>query len=224
MDHKKALDKIKKCLRLAASGEPHEAATAMRQARALMDKYRIEEGDVLASEVAEACARSGSKSRPVNWEAGLASVVGKAYACRYLFVQGSGQYRFIGEMAEVASYTLTLLLRQVRQARRDYIANHLTRCKAATKTKRADTFCSAWVWGVRTSVMTFAGTDEPSAAVEAFMSKNYPELQSFTPVDRNGGKKGASARDHKDAAHGIEAADGVRLNHGVNGQAPLALH
>ena len=224
MDHKKALEKIKKCLRLAASGEPHEAAAAMRQARALMDKYRIEEDDALASEVAEASARSGSKSRPVYWESSLAGVVGKAYACRYVFVQGAGQYRFIGEMAEVASYTMTLLLRQVRQARRDYIANHLTRCKAATKTKRADTFCGAWVWAVRTSVMKFAGTEEPSAAVEAFMGKNYPELQTFTPVDRNAGKKRTSERDYKDASHGFEAADGVRLNHGVGGQAPLALH
>ena len=49
----------------------------MRQARALMDKYRIEEGDVLASEVAEASARSGSKSRPVYWESSLSGVVGK---------------------------------------------------------------------------------------------------------------------------------------------------
>lgn len=223
MDHNKALDKIKKCLRLAASGEPHEAAAAMRQARALMDKYRIEEGDVLASEVFEASARSGAKNRPVDWETGLAGIVGKAYACHFLFVRGAGQYRFIGEMAEVASYTLTLLLRQVRQGRRDYIANHLTRCKAATKTKRADVFCSAWVWQVRGSVMAFAGTDEPSAAVEAFMSKNYPELATFKPLDRNAGKKRPSERDYKDAARGLEAAEGVRLNHGVGGQAPLAL-
>jgi hypothetical protein len=38
MDHSKALEKIKKLLRLAASDNPHEAAAAMRQARALMEK------------------------------------------------------------------------------------------------------------------------------------------------------------------------------------------
>lgn len=224
MDHKKALEKIKKCLRLANSSNPNEAAAAMRQARALMEKYRIEEGDVLASEVAEANARSGSKNRPVDWESGLAGLVSKAYACHYLFVRGAGQYRFIGEMAEVAGYTMTILLRQVRQARRDYIAKHLTRCKAATKTKRADVFCSAWVWQVRGSVMAFAGNDEPSAAVEAFMSKNYPELATFNPLARNAGKKRLSERDCQDAGRGLAAADGVRLNHGVGGQAPLALN
>jgi len=53
MDHSKALDKIKKLLRLAASDNPHEAAAAMRQARALMEKYRLEESDIQLSEVFE---------------------------------------------------------------------------------------------------------------------------------------------------------------------------
>jgi hypothetical protein len=221
MDHDKALDKIKKCLRLAASGEPHEAAAAMRQARALMDKYRIEEGDVLASEVFEASARSGAKNRPVAWEIKLAAIVSRAYACSFLFMAGLGEYRFIGEMAEVASYTMTLLLRQVRQARRDYISANLTRCKAATKTKRADVFCDAWAYAVHKKVQAFAGS-EPSAAVAAYIAKNHPELETGKATERNA-RKGTSLRSMKDALNGIGAAGDVRLNHGVNGAEQLAL-
>src|SRR5450830_1069234 len=139
MDHSKAIEKIKKCLRLAASGNPHEAATAMRQARALMEKFRIEEADVELSDVQEHGARSGSKMNPTRWEANLAGCVKRAYACELIFLAGPGEWRFIGEFAEVASYTMTVLLRQVRQARRDFIGDQLKRCKPVTKTKRADT-------------------------------------------------------------------------------------
>lgn len=221
MDRDKAMDKIKKLLRLATSSNPNEAAAAMRQARAMMEKYRIEEGDVLASEVCECAARSGGKNRPVAWEAKLADTVAKAYACQFFFVVGISEYRFVGEMAEVAGYTMTLLMRQVRQARRKYIADHLTRCKAATKTKRADVFCDAWTFAVRKRVQEFAGS-EPSAAVAAFMAKNHPEMETSKAIDRNKGGRGGK-RSFKDAVHGIAAADDVRLNHGVTGEKPLAL-
>ncbi len=66
MDHSKALDKIKKLLRLAASDNPHEAAAAMRQARALMEKYRLEESDIQLSEVYECAARSRFQDDPAT--------------------------------------------------------------------------------------------------------------------------------------------------------------
>ncbi|HTN30694.1 MAG TPA: DUF2786 domain-containing protein [Pseudomonas sp.] len=223
MDHSKALDKIKKCLRLAASSNPNEAAAAMRQARALMEKYRIEEADVLMAEVQEHGARSGSKHTPAQWEANLAGCVARAYACRVLFAVGLGEWRFIGEMAEVAGYSMTLLLRQVRQARRDYIGDKLKRCKAANKTKRADVFCDAWVFAVRRQVQEFAGQEQPSQAVEAYVSKHHPSLSDLDARNRNAGRP-INNRSAQDALHGLEAAAGVRLNHGVAGAAPLALN
>ncbi|WP_181297002.1 DUF2786 domain-containing protein [Pseudomonas sp. Q2-TVG4-2] len=224
MDHKKALEKIKKCLRLAASSNPHESAAAMRQARALMEKYQVGEADVLIADVLEVGARSGSKVNPPQWEANLAGTVARAYSCRVIFIAGPGDWSFIGEMAEIAGYAMTVLLRQVRQARRDYIADTLKRCKTATKTRRADVFCDAWVWSVRTKVQEFAGSQAPSAAVEAYIRKHHPELESGKANDRNATKGKLSNRAINDAANGIRAATGVQLNHGVDGQAPLALH
>lgn len=87
MNHNKALEKIKKLLRLAASDNPHEAAAAMRQARALMEKYRLEESDVHLSDVYECAARSGSKITPPQWEANLVGAVSQAYACKVLSCQ-----------------------------------------------------------------------------------------------------------------------------------------
>ena len=223
MDHNKALDKIKKLLRLAASDNPHEAAAAMRQARALMEKYRLEESDIQLSEVFECAARSGSKMTPPQWEANLVGAVTQAYACKVLFMAGIGEWRFIGELAELASYTMALLLRQVRQSRRDFIGTQLKRCKPATKTKRADVFCGAWVSAVRRQVMAFAGNDEPSPATAAYMLKHHSETEKLDCRDRNASKANG-VRALTDAMHGVLAAGDVRLNHGVNGQEQLALH
>lgn len=125
-------------------------------------------------------------------------------------------------MAEVASYTLAVLLRQVRQARRDYIAQNLKRCKSASKTKRADQFCSGWVYAVYTKVAEFAGT-EPSGATDAYMLKHHPDLVDGKAIDRTAKTKSLSLRAINDTAAGIQAADSVQLNHGVGGQEQLAL-
>lgn len=223
MDHSKALDKIKKLLRLAGSSNPHEAAAAMRQARAMMEKFGLGEADVALSDVCEHSAASGSKMTPAQWEASLAHTVAQAYSCKMLFISYAGQWRFIGEMAEVAGYTMTILLRQVRKARRDYIASELKRCKPANKTKRADMFCEGWVWAVRKQVNQFAGNAKPSEATEAYMLKHYPSTVESQPIDRNSKGGNLSQRDMRDAGRGIDAADDVQLNHGVGGSAPLAL-
>lgn len=222
MDRKKALDKVKKCLALANSSNPNEAAAAMRQARAMMEKYQLEQSDLDLYEIEEHSARSGSKMNPAQWEANLAQIIARAYACRLVFMAGLGDWRFIGEMAEVAGYTMTVLLRKVRQARREYIGNDLKRCKPANKTKRADQFCGGWVWAVRKEVLQFAGA-APSAATEAYMLKHHPELTTGKPIDRNSSTKALSQRAISDATAGIRAASGVRLNHGVSGQEQLAL-
>lgn len=223
MDRNKALDKIKKCLRLATSANAHEAAAAMRQARALMREHSIGQDDVSMADVMECTAVAGSKKTPAKWEAQLANTVSKAYACKVIFAGGIGRWNFIGEMAEVAGYTMTVLLRQVRQARRDYSLAKLKNCKHATKVRRADVFCEAWVHTVYQQVMTFANATL-SAAVELYLAHHYPDLVQQKPRDRNDtARRKAGVRTISDALHGVLAASDVRLNHGMTTAAPLAL-
>ncbi len=223
MDRNKALDKIKKCLRLAASANPHEAAAAMRQAQALMKEHGIGQADVDMSDVEESAAVAGSKQTPAKWEAQLANTVSKAYACKVLFAAGIGRWNFVGEIAEVASYTMTVLLRQVRQARRDFTLTKLKRCKHSTKVKRGDIFCEAWVSAVYDQVMTFANA-KLSPAVELYLAHHYPDLVKQVPRDRNATAR-TGVRAITDAMHGVLAASDVRLNHGMTSTSsqPLAL-
>lgn len=46
MNKEKVLDKIKKCLALSQSANEHEAAQALKQAQALMEKYEVNAVDV----------------------------------------------------------------------------------------------------------------------------------------------------------------------------------
>ena len=223
MDRNKALDKIKKCLRLATSANPHEAAAAMRQAQALMQQHGIGQADVNMADVMECTAVAGSKKTPAKWEAQLANTVSRVYACKVIFAGGIGRWNFIGEMAEVAGYTMTVLLRQVRQSRRDFTLNKLKRCKLATKVRRADVFCEAWVYAVYEQVTAFAGA-ELSPAIEQYLAHHYPDLEQQKPRDRNDtSRRKAGVRATNDALHGLLAAADVRLNHGMTTTAPLAL-
>ena len=223
MDRNKALDKIKKCLRLATSANPHEAAAAMRQAQALMQQFGIGQADVNMADVMECTAVAGSKKTPAMWEAQLAHTVSRASTCTVLVAGGVGRGHFIGEMAEVAGYTMTVLLRQVRQARRDFTLTKLQRCKLATKVRRADVFCEAWVEAVYDRVAAFAGGNL-SPAVEQYLAHHYPDLVQQKPRDRNeSARRKAGVRTISDAQHGLLAAADLRLNHGMTTAAPLAL-
>ena len=48
------LCKIKKCLALSASSNPHEAAAALRQAHALMNKHGVSAHEVTMADIGEA--------------------------------------------------------------------------------------------------------------------------------------------------------------------------
>lgn len=65
MDRESALKRIRKCLALAESDEPHEAAAALRHARALMDKFHVTESEAALSDITESsCLSSGKRAAP----------------------------------------------------------------------------------------------------------------------------------------------------------------
>jgi len=103
------IDKVKKCIALSKSDNPHEAAAALRQAQALMRKHGIDEAGIVASEVSAADVehKSGNTARPPAWETMLMMLVGTAFGCKGMFVpapkvngrRGAGSYRYVGVSA-----------------------------------------------------------------------------------------------------------------------------
>ncbi|MEZ7784997.1 DUF2786 domain-containing protein [Cupriavidus gilardii] len=227
MDRNSAIDKIKKCLALSASANEHEAAAALRQARALMEKFRISEGDILASDAHEAKATAGAASKPALWENNLAVTVCRAFGCQPLFRRGigPGQWCFIGTAAspEIAQYAFSALMRQLKKARASYIHAHCKRLKPINKTRRADLFCQAWVGEVWRQVQDVAEDADNVAAIEAYMQSHHPGCGELAATDRNGDRKFAE-KDWDAIEAGVRAGRQAQLHRGVTAEAgPMAL-
>ncbi len=222
-DHAKILDKIKKCLALSSSSNEHEAEAALRQARKLMEAHGIDDLDIQAADAEERRAKSGAKSQPANWETTLAVKIGDAFGCQVIFTSAGfwkthGEWAFIGCGAspEVAHYAFAVLHRQAKRAREEHIKAKLKRCKVATKTRRADLFSEGWVRSVVRTIAVFAGNEQQSAAIDAFMAKHHPSLRNMKSRDRNDGR---NLRDHElnDYAAGSRLGKEAQLNRGVGG-------
>lgn len=219
----KIIGKIKKCLALSASSNEHEAATALRQARKLMEAHDVSDLDILAAEAAERRTQAGAGLKPSNWEAMLAGKVGIAFGCKVVFSPSffgkPGQWVFIGCGAapEVADYAFTVLLRQVKRAREAHIKSRLKRCKTATKTRRADLFCEGWIQSAVGARSAFVGSEKQSAAIEAYMADRFSSLATLKSTDRNAGR---NLRDHEyeDFAAGTQHGRNAELNRGVGGE------
>lgn len=221
MNKDAAISKIKKCLALSKSTNQNEAATALRQAHALMKKHCIDEHEMLASEASLARSKASAKLKPSRWETSLASVVGKAFACATLFEYGraSAHWIFIGcsSTSEIAKYAFDVLLRQLKRERKEFIGTHCARLGSANKTARADLFCMAWVSAVAETTRSFAGIPTNQQAIEARKELMGGSINPLKPRDRNSGRK-FTASDAAACAAGHSAGKNARLNHGVDAE------
>ncbi len=176
---KKIAEKIAKCLALAQSENANEAESALRQAKALMQKYHLTAMDVAASKVNEHEFKTSTKNTPALYIAALAKVIASVFGCeviaaKYLTDKTAMRFIGIGSKPELAGYTFDVLQRHIKRDRRLYLAT-LTRCGRDTKTRRGDLFCQAWVDKIKSQVSDFAKNDD-TAAINAFMEKRYENL------------------------------------------------
>jgi len=233
------LAKIKKCLALSGSSNPHEAAAALRQARALMEKHDVGEHDVAMSEIGETCVDSLTQSRnkSAHWETRLASLVGTAFGCEVLVRSletpkgwrpaNAGGYLFVGlkQQASLAAYTATVLIRKCKTVRAQWLSEHFAgmgRGIAGGKrkmTRMGDMFAEGWVEAIASLVTTFAnppGIDEAIKAHAAALKTEGAQIQSRTIKDPK--------RHDLLAAHaGILAAQGERLYRPCTADAPAPM-
>lgn len=230
MDKQTAMKKIQKCLALAASSEPHEAAAALRQAQKLMTQFGIDHPELLAAGVSEDWAKSAATKIPARYEVNLASIVADAFSCELLFGRKLnatatgfvGAYSFIGvaPSPEVAAYTYTVLNRQLKKARAVYIKIALKRHRK-NKTAAADMFCLGWVQAVRNLIDVAVPTPEQTLAIDSYMRINHAKTTTLEPRNRELGN-GGRALNH--AGHGYAAGRRATVSRGLgNGGAHVDL-
>lgn len=220
-DIKKVMARLKKLLALATSPNQNEAAAAMRQAQKLMAAHEISAEDVELSRINEESAAQASRANPPQYMLQLASLVEDAFGVRVCLTGRSGAvlFTFVGfdHRPLVASYAFDVLRRQLAIARADYLKTLNKRLKKTTKSTRADLFCRAWIFRIRETVIAFAQPEIEKNLLDSYWEARFPAVRTYTGRSRQ-----PKARDLSAANAGYRAADGVTLNHGVNGSAPAA--
>jgi hypothetical protein len=192
MNRADAIRKIRACLALAKSPFPEEAARAMSQAQALMQRFAIEQPDLLAAGVQAHWTKSRASKRPPAYEAMLANIVADQFGCQLLFARQLaggdivGGYNFIapGTAAEVAAYSFEVLARQLVKARAEYTKTNLARYRK-NKVAAADQFCVGWVHAVMRNSTAPAPNAEHAAAITAYMAKEYTQVGKLATTKRD---------------------------------------
>lgn len=107
-DQDKHIEKLKKLLALAASGNPHEAALALRCARKLMDVHGITHSDIAMSDIDETISHywpTGSL-RPPRYMLGLMNIIREAFGVNSIIHPGTYPgVGFYGNREEAAMAT-----------------------------------------------------------------------------------------------------------------------
>lgn len=226
MDKQKVLDKVTKLMALANSpgANTNEAATALRQARALMSQYNIESDELRASQVVEASVPTGTRRSPADWLHSLAATCAGAFDCSHLSYYHPLKgycFKFLGKGIgpELAAYAHSSLVLQLQKARREHVAQQ-KRCQLKTKRRRGQLFAEGWINAVAYKVREFAGAldEEIQADITAYLSLHHPELQrlEITPTEAKGNDRSSVRAGFKQGQH-------AQLHRGVGRSQPPAI-
>ena len=205
----KVLKKIKKCLALAKSCNPNEAAAAMRQAKKLMEMHSVTETELELSRVTEFVAEAPNKSTPA-WTSSLIASIAKAFECKAVLsrTRGRTEIKFIGfdHGPEVAAFTLDILVRALVKARKNFLASY-SRLSPPEKRQKGKVFSEGWVVGIGAEVSRFSKSLTPA---------EEDLIDTCVQRDANGWDSTAEA--------GFEQGSKVKLHAGVKSDgSPIGL-
>lgn len=216
-NNKKIIDKVCKCLRLSESGNPNEAAAALRQAMAMMEKYGISDAQILAAEVSESVAEVGEHYNPPFWALALATLIGEAFHCRSLISRRFGrrpEFRFIGLgfQPEVATYSYMVLVRSLQHALDEFSRGLEESVKDVAEVhRRQEVFVQAWLFRTGKTVSEFLHEPADKVIIDEYIKQKYgetAELTSRQPAD-------TQYADYEDILCGMRAANDVVLYRSV---------
>ncbi len=221
MDRDRIIEKIKKCLALGRSCEPHEAALAMKRARELMEKHGVTMDDVDLSEVSRQRTPMGKTVNPPRYQYALIHMVKRVFGCESVLeprYTPNGWRNFVsfigfGPAPEIAGYAFEVLFKQITRDRKAYLATLSKRLKRATKTRRGDLWADAWVLAASSKVSAMALTQAQKDLIAKWQAGEYSNLQDSKPRPVKFRGRG----DHDAVQKGIDAGRNVTLHHGMDG-------
>lgn len=218
MDREAALRRLRACWHLSKSANANEAATALRQAQALMAEFGLSETDADADAVrgVDAATRSRGGDLPTHvWN--LAYWVGAAFDCYALqdyFDFDKTVVKFIGRGSapEIAAYSFDVLRRQMERG----ASRQVARCrKRKSKVERAEAYGMGFVEAIRLTL-----------GLRDLAEGNRRQAKDW--VEARGGRITTTALESKsyrfsDRLAGLRDGASAQLNPGVNGSATRQL-
>lgn len=218
---RKILDRIKKCLALAKSGNANEAATALRQAQALMEKHGVTQADINLSDVSKE-TRDAGKSQTIpryrQWLVGaICNTFGVISIFETEFFSGHRKVNFIGVGArpKIAAYAYEVLLRQLIRDRSNYLKT-LKRFKRVNKIRKADLFAEQWICVAAGKAAEIAIPKEHQELINQYKERDFPKLTSMKSRAHK-----VKSGDGDAILSGQRAGSNVNIHHGMNGADPV---
>jgi len=219
---KKYMAKIQKLMRLANNtSSPEEAASAIAKAQAFMREHGISDTEVTFSEISSSSSKgapSDAKKMPL-YMSHLASTIEKAFAVKCVFSwRRTASYAlmrvvsFYGQDGRdvVAAYAFDVLTRQLKAARKKFIAKESWRHK--NPITLADRFCEGWAGGAYHAINALVISDEQSQQMQAYSEKM--ESDGVTAAKTREAKQ---CNGHQQAAAlGYSEGKNARIHHGVS--------
>lgn len=211
-DREKAIERIKKCLRMAESSEPHEAAAAMRQAQKLMEAMQLTPEDVEMSETVSEVIKTKEAFGGCPYLSRLSCIIGLAFGVAVYWEPGAGisrvraNVRYIGPRGRVplAAYAHRVIDRAVRTAWAETLAENPT---LVQRPLARQSFRMAFLGQVEDKVYKIAPSEDEGRNAKAYADRIY---KSVTMDD---GKDRQIRSIDKDAYYaGMDKAEGFNLN------------
>lgn len=193
----KIMQRIRKLLELAKSDNPNEAALAMERAQELMRKHGLDTEAVDLSQIKEAYVKSQfSVSRVKKYENVLVGAIASAFGCEVLwaasyswkFGDNYAEWVFVGpaDRLELATYTASVLMPQLKKARRGFAQKLSDRIWADEEfdpewdkpvvrqivKEKADAFALGWAWEIQKKVIKFALNDKEQELLHTYVERN----------------------------------------------------
>lgn len=176
----KLISRLKKCLALSASPEPHEAAAALRQAQKLMRELDLTEAGLLGLELADALVKTREgfgACRTMNF---LTSIIMEAFGVQCIYERNPGSanrlnVRYVGPRDRVllAEYSHRVVWRAMQGAW-DHFLTQRPWLKGDGGKRQA--FHLGWLVGVREKAEAIVPPEEETAAVNRWIVQRYGEL------------------------------------------------
>jgi hypothetical protein len=177
---KKLLAKLRKCLALSKSAEPHEAAAALRQAQKLAAELNLTEADLEGldgPEVADTVVKTREGFGKCRVMSVLSGMLSEVFAVKAVFERNPGSaarlnVRYIGPPGRVmlAEYAHKVVWRAMQQSWDALLAREPDLKGDAGKRQA---FHLGWLKMVRTKVQAIAPTEAEEQAIERLCKRIY---------------------------------------------------